>query len=148
MYMQASKEGILKSHPLGGAQISAIKSINKASNSSIRAADGLRTVNLFPTTTEPNKTTEMTAVNPQANQAQVTAERTTAAISNLPTDPVCQEAAKSLTLACKSALSDLNPAGQLQGINRVGIRSISKIQAPKQAVTSIESNMQRRIVTV
>ena len=127
MYMQASKEGILKSHPLGGAQISAIKSI--------RAADGLRTINL---------STEMTTVNPLPNQAQETA----AAIRYLPTDPVCQEAAKGLTLACKSALSDLNPAGQLQGINRVGIRSISKIQAPKQAVTSIESNMQRRIVTV
>ena len=139
MYMQASKEGILKSHPLGGAQISAIKSIDKASHSSIRAADGLRTVNL---------STEMTAVNPLPNQAQVTAVRTAAAIRYLPTDPVCQEAAKGLTLACKSALSDLNPAGQLQGINRVGIRSISKIQAPKQAVTSIESNMQRRIVTV
>ena len=133
--MQASKEGILKSHPLGSAQISAIKSIDKASNSSIRAADGLRTINL---------STEMTAVNPLPNQAQETA----AAIRYLPTDPVCQEAAKRLTLACKSSLSDLNPAGQLQGINRVGIRSISKIQAPKQAVTSIESNMQRRIVTV
>lgn len=135
MYMQASKEGILKSHPLGSAQISAIKSIDKASHSSIRAADGLRTINL---------STEMTTVNPLPNQAQETA----AAIKYLPTDPVCQEAAKSLTLACKSALSDLNPASQLQGINRVGIRSISKIQAPKQAVTSIESNMQRRIVTV
>ena len=126
MYMQISKEGILKSHPLGSAigQMSAIKSINKAPNSSIRAADGFRTVNL---------STEMTAVNPPLAKLMDSA-------------PVCQEAA--------NCLADLNPACQEAARSRNAsnplsqdtARPISKIQASHQAVTSIESNVLQRII--